>query len=601
MLSLRNSSVRTLLGNGAKLTRPISSSTVRAFSADEHDFDFHSLRKFKAPLQVPKRGVDILHDPLFNKGTAFKSGERDRLRFRGLLPPRRLTMDMQAKRMLQAIRDNDTEIGKNKCIEDLHDRNETLYHRLLVDNIEELAPVIYTPTVGQACKEFGTRFRKPRGMYFSAQDKTNMAAMVYNWPQRDVHVIVVTDGSRILGLGDLGANGMGIPIGKLSLYCAAGGIAPHRVLPVTIDVGTDNEELLKDEFYLGLQHKRIKGQEYFEIVDEFMQAVKHRWPQALVQFEDFRSDVAQPLLNNYRDTHLCFNDDIQGTGATTLAGCLGSLRATGQAVTELGNQRILIAGAGSAGIGVATVLYQAMLAQGFDETAAKNAFFIADEHGLLTKDRTDLNAEQAFFARDEGKGLGLEEIAKTYKPTILLGLTACGGLFKENLIRTMSENCEKPIIFPLSNPTTSAECTAKQAYEWSNGTCVFASGSPFDPVERDGKTYYPTQCNNMFIFPGLGLGASLCGAKSVTDKMLYESAVALANFVTKEELAQGKVFPRVSEIRAVSKDVACSVIREAWGTGIARRVTEKEMANLEEWVQSKMYDPVYVPIVEKPF
>ncbi|GMI06275.1 hypothetical protein TrVE_jg13520 [Triparma verrucosa] len=582
-------------------TRPLQTSLLRPFSSSEHDFDFDSLRKFKAPLQVPKRGVDILHDPLFNKGTAFKSGERDRLRFRGLLPPRRLTMDMQAKRMLQAIRDNNSDIGKNKCIEDLHDRNETLYHRLLVDNIEELAPIIYTPTVGQACKEFGTRFRKPRGMYFSAEDKTNMAAMVYNWPQRDVHVIVVTDGSRILGLGDLGANGMGIPIGKLSLYCAAGGIAPHRVLPVTIDVGTDNEELLEDEFYLGLQHKRIKGKEYFEVVDEFMQAVKHRWPHALVQFEDFRSEVAQPLLNNYRDTHLCFNDDIQGTGATTLAGCLGSLRATGKAVEELGNQRILIAGAGSAGIGVAGVLYQAMLEQGFDEATAKKAFFIADEHGLLTKDRTDLNTEQAFFARDEGKGMGLEEIAAEYKPTILLGLTACGGLFKENLIRTMSANCEKPIIFPLSNPTSSAECTAEQAYEWSNGTCVFASGSPFDPVERDGKTYYPTQCNNMFIFPGLGLGASLCGAKKVTDKMLYESAVALANFVTEEELEQGKVFPRVSQIRAVSKAVACSVIREAWKDGITTRVKEKEMSDLENFVDSKMYDPVYVPIVEKPF
>ena len=287
--------------------------------------------------------------------------------------------------------------------------------------------------------------------------------------------------------------------------------------------------------------------------------------------QDFRSDVAQPLLNNYRKTHLCFNDDIQGTGATTLAGCLGSLRATGQDVTELGNQRILIAGAGSAGIGVATVLYQAMIEQGYDDITARGAFFIADEHGLLTKERTDLNEEQAFFARDEGTGIGLEEIASTYKPTILLGLTACGGLFKENLIRTMSENCAKPIIFPLSNPTSSAECTAEQAYEWSNGTCVFASGSPFDPVERDGKMYYPTQCNNMFIFPGLGLGATLCGAKHVTDRMLYKTAVALASFLTEEELTEGKVFPRVNQIRSVSHDVACATIREAWDAGLTSR------------------------------
>mmetsp|Transcript_15427 Transcript_15427/g.31462 ORF Transcript_15427/g.31462 Transcript_15427/m.31462 type:complete len:242 (-) Transcript_15427:70-795(-) len=240
-----------------------------------------------------------------------------------------------------------------------------------------------------------------------------------------------------------------------------------------------------------------------------------------------------------------------------------------------------------------------MIEQGYDDETARGAFFIADEHGLLTKDRTDLNEEQAFFARDEGVGMGLEEIAATYKPTILLGLTACGGLFKENLIRTMASNCDKPIIFPLSNPTSSAECTAEQAYEWSNGTCVFASGSPFDPVERNGKTYYPTQCNNMFIFPGLGLGATLCGSKRVTDRMLYQSAVALANFLTEEELAEGKVFPRVKDIRSVSHDVACAVIREAWDAGLTTKMTKKEMESVEEWVSSKMYNPVYVPLTER--
>ncbi len=570
---------------------------------DDHEFDFDTLRKFRAPLRVPKRGVDILHDALFNKGTAFKPGERDRLRFRGLLPPRRLTMEEQKKRMLEAIRNNDTMIGRNKCIEDLHDRNETLYHRILVDHIEEMAPIIYTPTVGQACKEFGTRFRKPRGMYFSSEDRGHMAAMVHNWPHSDVHVIVVTDGSRILGLGDLGANGMGIPIGKLSLYCAAGGIAPHRVLPVLIDVGTDNEELLNDEFYLGLKQPRIKGKEYFEIVDEFMQAVKNRWPSVLVQFEDFRSEVAQPLLNNYKGSHLCFNDDIQGTGATTLAGVLGSLRATGAPVTALGQQKIVIAGAGSAGIGVATVLYQAMLEQGVSEEDALEAFFICDEHGLLTQDRVgDLNSEQAFFARsDAKKGLTLQEVTETYKPTILLGLTACGGLFKEPLIRAMADGCDRPIIFPLSNPTTSAECTAEQAYEWTNGKCVFASGSPFDPVVRGDKTFTPTQCNNMFVFPGIGLGATVCGAKTVSDRMLYVAAEALANYVTEEELAEGKVFPKVSEIRSVSHKVACAVITEAYESNLATKIGTKEMNDLEEFVASKMYDPVYVPIVEKGF
>lgn len=290
-------------------------------------------------------------------------------------------MLVQKNRIVKAIRAEESMIKRNIILEDVHDRNETLYHRILVDHMEEMAPLIYTPTVGQACKEFGMRFRRPRGMYFAEEDRGYMASMVYNWPQHDVHVICVTDGSRILGLGDLGANGMGIPVGKLSLYCAAGGIAPHRVLPVVIDVGTDNEELLEDEFYLGVQKKRLRGPEYFQLIDEFMQAVRHRWPKVLVQFEDFSSDKAQLLLNHYRDDHLCFNDDIQGTGATTLAGVLGALRAKGEDVNALGEQRIVIAGAGSAGIGVSQVLYQAMIEQGCTPEQAKNCFYVVDQTG----------------------------------------------------------------------------------------------------------------------------------------------------------------------------------------------------------------------------
>eukprot|EP00978_Attheya_sp_CCMP212_P016173 scaffold42140_cov42-Attheya_sp.AAC.3 len=558
-------------------------------------------RKFMAPLRIAARGPDILVNPLFNKGTAFKSGERDRLRFRGLLPPRVSNLEKQKERILFTVRAEESAIKKNIILEDVHDRNETLYHRILVDHIEEMAPLIYTPTVGQACKEFGTRYRRPRGMYFCEEDRGHMAAMVYNWPASDVHVICVTDGSRILGLGDLGANGMGIPIGKLSLYCAAGGIAPHRVLPVVIDVGTDNEELLHDPFYLGIQQKRTKGPAYYQLVDEFMQAVKFRWPNVLIQFEDFSSDKAQKLLNKYRDEFLCFNDDIQGTGATTLAGVLGALRAKNEDVTNLGNQRILIAGAGSAGIGVATVLRDAMMEQGYSKEDAKNTFFVADEKGLLGKERiSELSSEQAMFARDTDGGMSLLDIVKKYKPTTLLGMTAVGGLFKEELIREMAKHCERPIIFPLSNPTTKAECTAEQAFDWTDGKCIFASGSPFDPVEMDdGKVFYPTQCNNMFIFPGLGLGATICGAKKVTDRMLYVAAEALANFVTKEELSQGKVFPHISNIRTVSQKVAVAVIKEAIRDNQASKLHEKDIANLEEFVISKMYDPIYVPLVEK--
>jgi len=558
-------------------------------------------RKFLAPLSVSQSGSEILNNPLFNKFTAFKSGERDRLHFRGLLPPRRVNMKIQKERVLQEIRAEPSMIRKHIILEDVHDRNETLYHRILVDHMVEMAPIIYTPTVGQACKEFAMRYRRPRGMYFCEEDRGHMAAMVYNWPEKDVHVIVVTDGSRILGLGDLGCNGMGIPIGKLSLYCAAGGIAPHRVLPVVIDVGTDNEELLNDKFYLGVQKPRLQGSKYYHLVDEFIQAVRHRWPNVLIQFEDFSSDKAQKLLNKYRDDILCFNDDIQGTGATTLAGVLGALRAKGELPTSLGDQRILIAGAGSAGIGVAQVLYQAMLEHGRSEEEAKNCFFIADEKGLLGTERLDqLSPEQAMFARDTDGGLSLNEIVNKHKPTMILGMTAVGGLFSEKLIRDMGKHCERPIIFPLSNPTIKAECSAEQAFEWTDGRCIFASGSPFDPVQlKDGRTFYPTQCNNMFVFPGIGLGVTLCGAKTVTDRMLYVAAEALANYLTEDELSQGKVFPDLSTIRDVSKKVAIAVIEEAIRTGQASRLDEKALADLDAFVQKKMYDPVYVPLIEK--
>jgi len=311
--------------------------------------------------------------------------------------------------------------------------------------------------------------------------------------------------------------------------------------------------------------------------------------------------VAQKILNKYRDEFLCFNDDIQGTGATTLAGILGGLRAKGEKPTALGDQRILIAGAGSAGVGVAQVLMQAMMEHGRSEEEAKKCFFVADENGLLGTERlSELSAEQAMFARDTDGGLSLSEIVNKYKPTMILGMTAVGGLFSEQLIRDMAKHCEKPIIFPLSNPTTKAECSAKQAFEWTDGRCIFASGSPFDPVEmEDGRTFYPTQCNNMFVFPGIGLGVTLCGAKTVSDRMLYVAAEALANYVTEDELAEGKVFPNLTTIRDVSKKVAIAVIEEAVETGQASKLTEKDLADLDSFVTRKMYDPVYVPLIEK--
>lgn len=558
-------------------------------------------RGFMPPISISVRGADTLYNPLFNKGTAFKSGERDRLRFRGMVPPRIMNIHLQKERFLIALRQENSQIRKHLLLEDLHDRNETLYHRVIVDHIEEMAPLIYTPTVGQACTEFAARFRRPRGMYFTEQDRGHMVSMVYNWPHKDVHVIVVTDGSRILGLGDLGANGMGIPIGKLSLYCAAGGIAPHRVLPVVLDVGTDNPALLEDRFYLGLQQPRLKGPRYYEIVDEFMQAVRYRWPNVLVQFEDFNSSVAQTLLNKYRDQHLCFNDDIQGTGATALAGILSAIRAKGEDVTALGDQRIAIVGAGSAGIGIGQVLMQAMQEQGRTEEEARQAFFVFDQNGLLGTERKDeLNEEQRMFAREHDNGLSLSDGIAKYKPTILLGVTAVGGLFTEPLIREMASHVERPIIFPLSNPTTKAECTAEQAYVWTEGRCIFASGSPFSTVTlKDGRVFEPSQCNNMYVFPGLGLGATLCGARKVTDRMLYIAAEALATFVPPEDIAKGQVFPHLTQIRQVSHRIAVAVIREAVREGLATKLSAGDLEDLEELVHRKMYYPEYVPLIEK--
>lgn len=557
-------------------------------------------KRFMTPIQISERGKGVLHNPLFNKGVAFKSGERDRLRLRGLLPPAIMNMKTQKTRFFTAFHDETNDIQKNLMLEDLHDRNETLYYRIILDHFEEMAPLIYTPTVGQACKEFGARYRRPRGMYFTQADRGHMTAMVYNWPMNDVHVIVVTDGSRILGLGDLGAHGMGIPIGKLSLYCAAGGIAPHRVLPVVLDVGTDNEDLLNDPLYLGVKKRRLPSGQFYELVDEFMQAVRYRWPKVLVQFEDFSSDKAQALLDKYRYDCLCFNDDIQGTGATTLSGIFGALRVRGDDVTALSNERILIAGAGSAGIGVANSLMQAMMHQGKTEKEAKNSFFIVDHEGLLGLERgSSLDKEQREFARSKDNGLSLLDVMKKYKPTILLGMTTVGGLFNEELIKTMAQNCERPIIFPLSNPTTKSECTAQQAYEWTDGNCIFASGSPFASVEYDNKKLHPSQCNNMYIFPGLGFGATLSGCHIITDEMLYIAAEALANCTTSEDLAAGRVFPPLHKIRDVSHQIAVAVTKEALRKGHASKLSGRNIDDIESFVRNKMYNPVYVPLIEK--
>ena len=447
-------------------------------------------------------------------------------------------------------------------------------------------------------------------MYFSAHDVGHMQSMVWNWPQSDVRVIVVTDGSRILGLGDLGVNGMGIPIGKLALYCAAGGIAPHRVMPVQIDVGTDNAALRDDPFYLGLKTPRLQGEEYYGVLAEFMHAVKARWPKVLIQFEDFSSDKALNLLDKYRGSHLCFNDDIQGTGATCLAGAMACLRQRGLPVAALAEQRVVIAGAGSAGAGVAAALRDGMVAESrgalTPEQAARN-FWMLDKDGLLARggaDEAGFTPEQLEYARPAGggelaRGASLLDVVRAVKPTMLLGLSTVRGLFDEPVIRALGEGCEHPVVMPLSNPTRNAECTAEEAYTWTDGRAIVASGSPFAPVELRGKTYIPSQCNNMFIFPGVGLGASLCGSKVVTDGMLHAASVACAEAVDADEMARGQVFPSVGRIRGVSQKVAVAVIEAAVREGLANRASFDD--DLHEWVNQRMYYPAYVPITHSPY
>jgi malate dehydrogenase (oxaloacetate-decarboxylating)(NADP+) len=424
--------------------------------------------------------------------------------------------------------------------------------------------------------------------------------MVYNWPHDDVQVIVVTDGSRILGLGDLGANGMGIPVGKLSLYVAAGGVDPRRTLPVMLDCGTDNEELRNDPTYLGMSHPRLTGDEYYSLVHEFIMSAFERWPNALLQFEDFSTNNARALLDAYKGRKLIFNDDIQGTGAVTLAGLLGALRAQkmGQ---QLRDQKIFVVGAGSAGIGVADSIREGMQHQGLSEREARERFYVFDDKGLIGSSRNsaDLSPQQLTYRReDEEGGCTLLEGMKKHKPGILLGLTGIGGLFKEEDIREMARHHVRPIIFPLSNPTSSAECTAQQAYEWTDGRAIVASGSPFDPVVLNGKTLNPSQCNNMFIFPGVGLGATGVRAKAVTNEMLFAGAQALAQAVTDEDLDKGMVFPPVSQIRDVAISVAAAVARSAMFHGIARRMPP---ADLESFLAKTMWKPVYRPIVQRVY
>ncbi|CAK9296290.1 unnamed protein product [Gordionus sp. m RMFG-2023] len=516
------------------------------------------------PSQI-KRGIELLRDPVYNKGRAFTLKERQLLGIHGLLPPRITSPDMQVKHILENFNRWDNDLDKFIFLIGLQDRNEKLFYRILCEYTEIMMPIVYTPTVGLACQKYGNIFRRPRGLFISINDKGHVYSLVCNWPETNVKVVVVTDGERILGLGDLGSCGMGIPVGKLSLYTALGSVDPKYCLPVAIDVGTDNQELQKDSAYLGLQKKRVRGQAYDELIDEFMHAIIRRYgPHCLIQFEDFANSNAFRFLEKYRHQFCTFNDDIQGTASVIVAGLYAAVKITKKPLKE---NKILFLGAGEASIGIASLLTMSMVKSGISEEEAISKIWLVDSRGLIIKERDNGKYDSNHkwrFAKDHPPMTDLLEIVRAVKPNILIGAAGVGNTFTPQIIQSMSELNERPIIFALSNPTSQSECTAQSAYENSKGKCVFASGSPYPPVNYNGKIYNPGQGNNAYIFPGVGMGIIASGLRTVNDEVFLVAAKALADEVKDMHLQEGKVYPPLSEIRNVSLVIASKVVEYAF-------------------------------------
>ena len=536
--------------------------------------------------EAPTRGLALLQDPTLNRGTAFTERERDALGLRGLLPPHVLSQDEQATRVLINLRRLADPLDKFVALNSLHDRNEALFFRVLCDHIDEMQPLVYTPTVGLACQKFGNIFQRPRGLFIGANDRGRIEQVLRNWPH-PAQLIVVTDGERILGLGDLGANGMGIPVGKLSLYTACAGVHPSLCLPVTIDVGTNNETLLEDSFYVGLRQHRITGAPYDELIEEFITAAHKVFPGVLIQFEDFANHNAFRLLQKYRSRICTFNDDIQGTAAVALAGVFSALRITGAKLTD---QKILFLGAGEAATGIADLVASAMVAQGLSESAARQRCWLVDSKGLVVKTRTDLAAQKVPYAHEHAPVGDFLSAIKTLKPTGIIGVAAVGGTFTREVLEEMARLNERPIVFALSNPTSKAECDAEQAYRHTNGRALFACGSPFDPVQFNGKTFVPRQGNNSYIFPGVGLGGIVSRARHITDDMFMAAAHELAHLVTESDLEQGSLYPALPRIREVSLHIARAVAETAAKSGLAGTPPAPDML---KHIAAQMYDPHY--------
>ena len=532
------------------------------------------------------RGVALLRDPLLNKGTAFSEKERDAFGLRGLLPAHLLSQEEQVARILTNLRRLPDDLEKYVALNALHDRNEALFFRVVCDNIDEIQPLIYTPTVGLACQKFGDIFQRPRGLFISSNDRGRIAKLMRNWPHT-AKLIVVSDGERILGLGDLGANGMGIPVGKLSLYVVCAGVHPKLCLPVVLDVGTNNTALLNDPYYVGLRQRRLRGAEYDELVDEFITAARAAFPGVLIQFEDFANHNAFRLLRKYRDTACTFNDDIQGTAAVALAGVFTALRVTGN---KLANQKILFLGAGEAATGIADLVVSAMVADGCSKADALRRIWLVDSHGLVVKSRADLVEHKIPYAHDHKPVSDFLSAIRTLKPSAIIGVAAVGGTFTAEVLQEMAELNARPIIFALSNPTSKAECTAEEAYRHTGGRALFACGSPFAPVQFNGQTFVPRQGNNSYIFPGVGLGAIASGTRLITDEMFMSAAKTLAHLVPQSDLDQGSLYPALPRIREVSAHIAAAVAQVAYQHNLAAGPAPNDLL---AHVQGQMYDPRY--------
>lgn len=548
-------------------------------------------------METSLTGQVLLDNPLLNKGSAFPENERREFGLTGLLPLHCSTIEEQLARTYENYCRKDSDLERYVFLTALQDRNETLFYRLLQEHISEMMPVIYTPTVGEGCRQYSHVFRRPRGLYIAYPHRDQIPTILDNTPSGEVEVIVVTDGERILGLGDLGVGGMGIPIGKLSLYSACAGIHPAATLPIMLDVGTDNRELLDDPLYLGWRHARVRGQEYDAFIDKFVEAVKQKFPRVLLQWEDFSKHNAARLLERYRDRLCSFNDDIQGTGAVTVAGLLAALKVLH---SELDEQRIVILGAGSSAIGICDQIVAAMVQAGSTEHEAKQKLWLVDSKGLVHDGRINLESSKKKYAHPaasiEAVGLSLLDVVKNIHPTILIGTSGQQGAFNEDVVCEMAKHVERPVIFPLSNPTSKSEATPDELMKWTNGRAMIATGSPFPAISHNGRLIKVGQCNNAFIFPGVGLGVMASGARRVTDAMFSAAARVLSEFSPALSDPNGPLFPPLEVVREVSYRVALAVGTEAVRAGLA----SMSLDSLERAVTNKMWTPHYVHLFRKP-